>query len=253
MDDTRRPAPSHAGTVTAAENVLKLLRCFEHGSEIKVGGACDELGLSRSTVQRLLRTLAAQGFVEHDTQTRTWRPGPTVRAIGQVSRWSTEAGTHSVALDELARQTKETVHLAVLEGASVRYVASVESDQSVRTASRVGWTLPAHLTAAGKALLAGLGDEDVLATFPTEIVPGGAAGRSILRVDLLAELELVRARGYATNDGEAEPGVSAVAAVLPDPRRDRPAAVVVTAPRSRGDLEWMRATGPLVAAFTARS
>lgn len=241
------------GTVTAAENVLKLLRYFEHSSEIKVGVACEELDLSRSTVQRLLRTLAGQGFVEHHTETRTWGPGPTLRAIGQVSRWSTDAGTLPIALEKLAKQTRETVHVAILEGASVRYVLSVESEQPVRTASRVGGTLPAHLTAAGKALLAELGDEDVLTTFPMEVIPGSSRGPSVVRADLLAELELVRARGYATNNGEVEPNVSAVAAVLQDARHDPRAAVVVTAPRSRRDVAWMRATGPLVVAFAAQS
>jgi DNA-binding IclR family transcriptional regulator len=252
MNDRGNLAAGAAGTVTAAENVLKLLRYFEHGSEIKVRVACEELGLSRSTVQRLLRTLAGQGFVEHHTQTRTWGPGPALRAIGQVSRRSTDAGTLPVALEKLAKQTRETVHVAVLEGASVRYVAGVESERSVRTASRVGWTLPAHLTAAGKALLAELGDEVVLTTFPMEVVPGVSGGSSVVRADLLAELELVRARGYATSNGEAEPNVSAVAAALRDARDPR-AAVVVTVPRSRGDVAWMRATGPLVVAFAAQT
>ena len=251
MDD-RSSLAADARTVTAAENVLKLLKYFEHGGEIKVGVACQDLGLSRSTVHRLLRTLASQGFVEHHTETRTWGPGPSLRAIGQVSRWSADVGTLPIAVETLSKRTRETVHVAQLEGSNVRYIGSVEGEQTVRTAARVGWTLPAQLTAAGKALLADLDDSDVLRTFPVEVIPGGPGYPNILRSDLLAELELVRARGYATNHGEAEANVSAVAAVLRNPRREPPVAVVVTAPRSRGDLDWVRATGPQVVAFATQ-
>ena len=251
MDDSRSPAAEAARTVTAAENVLRLLKYFEHGDDIRVKVACDELGLSRSTVHRLLRTLESQGFVEHRPEGRAWGPGPTLRAIAHVPRWNADVGTLPGAVEKLSKRTRETVHLAVLEGKDVRYIGSVEGDQTVRTASRVGWTLPAHLTAGGKALLADHDDADVLAAFPTEMILGGPGYPNILRSDLLAELELVRARGYATNHGQAEPNVSAVAAVLRNPPRDPPVAIVVTAPRTRGDLDWIRATGPLVVAFTA--
>lgn len=227
-------------------SALRLLRTFETALEIRVGAAAAELGVSRSTVHRLLATLAAEGFVEHDPVARCYRPGPRLGAIGVSLTQNLDGSVPAATLRALARATGETVHLAVLRGDHVLYLSSVESEQSVRTRSRVGWTLPTHATAAGKALLSALDDQEVMRIYPDEVIPEGTRSKHVRRADLLAELELVRAGGYATNRGESEPDVSAVAAVLRDQEGRAASALVVTAPRSRGGEAWMRRTGEIV-------
>lgn len=224
-------------------NALELLQLFAGGQTIQVNRASRELGLSRSTVHRLLSTLAIYGYVEQEPVTRSYRPGPALTGIGLAAVQDSDLRTMARGvLSKLARTTNETAHLMVLRGDHVLCLDSIESGQPVRTASRIGWNLPAHSTAGGKVLLAELSDAEVEAIFPHEVILGESRVTAKRRVDLLADLELVRARGYATNFGETEPDVSAVAVVLRDREGRARAALSVTAPRSRSDEAWIRAT-----------
>ena len=59
------------------------------------------------------------------------------------------------AASDVAAACDETVHVAVLDGTYVVYVAKVDSTHPVRMVSAVGRRLPAHCTAVGKMLLSG--------------------------------------------------------------------------------------------------
>lgn len=234
--------------IGAVANALVLLQLFTDAPSISVGAASKRLELSRSTVHRLLNTLATYGYVVHDPAARVYRPGPVLADIGMVAvRHSDLRTVGQSAVARMAARTGETAHLSVLRGGEILCIDSIESVQTVRTGSRMGWTLPAHATAAGRALLAELSDNDVMVVFPHETIARTGQTPQMRRVDLLAELELVRARRYATNFGESEPDVSAVAVALRD-RRDRArAALSVTAPRTRGDEKWVRLAGEIAA------
>lgn len=232
--------------VGAVANALELLRLFTEAPSIQVGAASKRLALSRSTVHRLLNTLVSHGFVVHDAAARAYLPGPVLAEIGLVAVRSSDLRTvGQAAVSRMAARTGETAHLSVLRGGGIVCIDSIESVQSVRTGSRLGWTLPSHATAAGRVLLAELPDSEVMAEFPAETIARTGQTPPMRRVDLLAELELVRARGYAVNFGESEPDVSAVAVVLRDHRDRARAALSVTAPRTRGDATWMRRAGEI--------
>ncbi|MGC0239419.1 IclR family transcriptional regulator [Arthrobacter sp. SD76] len=208
--------------------------------------------LSRSTAHRLLKRLVHAEYVEHDLVTRSYRPGRVLTEIGAaLSRDAHVHETDRAVLQRLAAATKETVHLVALRATNVIFLDSVEGSQMGSAIGRVGRTLPSHATAAGKVLLAALTDAEVKAIYPVELIRGGRGHSSVPRVDFLAELELVRARGYATNDGETEPDVSAVAVPLLDRFGFARAAVSVTAPRSRASDAWMRKTALHAARITA--
>lgn len=240
--DGKRERP--AGSIGAVAHALELLRLFSASREIQVNQASRELGVSRSTVHRLLSTLLAYDFVRQDPVSRAYLPGPALMSIGAASLQNSDIRT--VARDamlRLAAATGETAHVMILRGDQVLCIDSIESTQTVRTGSRVGWTLPARSAASGKALLAELSDAELAAIFDSEVTAGPVSAKNVQRVDLLAELELVRARGYATNFGETEPDVSAVGVALRGRDGRVRAALSVTAPRTRGDEAWMREAG----------
>src|ERR1700722_19133367 len=66
------------GLIGAVENVLRLLRLFEDHEMIRVNQVARDMGLSRSTVHRLLATLSHHQFVEQDEHSRAHRPGPAL-------------------------------------------------------------------------------------------------------------------------------------------------------------------------------
>jgi DNA-binding IclR family transcriptional regulator len=96
--------------------------------------------------------------------------------------------------------------VAVLAGADVRFVATVECDQVLRVGDRTGRTLPVHLASGGKAILAGLSDAECAAVLD---------GVDVDLVRLRKELALVRRRGFALNDQATETGLAAVGVAVP--------------------------------------
>ncbi|GCD97747.1 transcriptional regulator [Embleya hyalina] len=236
-----------AGLIGAVDNVLRLLRLFEDHEMVRVNQVSRDMGLSRSTVHRMLVTLAHHRFVEQEPLSRAYRPGPALIEIGLsvVGRIDVRAVSHD-ALTRLRDETGETVHLAHLRGPEAVYVDSVESAHAMRTGSRVGWTLPAHTTAAGKALLAELPDAELTTLYPSGEL-AAPTPRAVTTIgQLRVQLEETRRRGYATNNAESEDDVYAVAAVVRDKQGRARGAISTTAPRSRAGDAWVTATAEAV-------
>jgi IclR family transcriptional regulator, acetate operon repressor len=239
-EDTSSHRP--VALIGAVDNVLRMLRLFEDHEMIRVNQVARDMGLSRSTVHRMLATLSHHQYVEQDAQSRAYRPGPALVDIGLgvVSKIDIRARSHS-ALLRLRDLTQETAHLGTMRGPdSVIFLDSIESERVVRTGSRIGRILPAHATATGKVLLAELADADVAALYSAG-VPSTAASRAVTSVEeLLEELAEVRRLGYGVNHGESEEDVAAVAAAVRDKRGHARFALVVTAPASRADEAWTK-------------
>src|SRR5215467_6588592 len=128
------------GLIGAVENVLRLLRLFEDHEVIRVNQVARDMGLSRSTVHRMLATLSHHQFVEQDDISRAYRPGPVLVDIGLavVSKLDLVQLSHSALVDLRAR-TGETAHVGIVrDDVNILYLDSVESEQVVRVGSRVG-------------------------------------------------------------------------------------------------------------------
>jgi IclR family acetate operon transcriptional repressor len=241
--DAGEPDGRPAGLIGSADNVLTALGMFQQRRHIRGSELSEAMGISRSTASR------HHGFVERDAISRGFRPGPALIDIGLAALRDLDSPSalHG-ALDSLKEATNETAHLAVLRGTSVVYIDCVESDQMVRTGSRIGWTLPAHASASGKALLAHFSDDEVRRLYAdSALTPAQVA-------TLLADLDVTRARGYGVNLGDTEPDLGAVGVALPT-RRER-MALVATAPLSRIDDAWVATAGAaarrIASALTAR-
>ena len=236
------PSDRPGALIGAVDNVLRLLRLFEDHEMIRVNQVARDMGLSRSTVHRMLATLSHHQFVEQDEHSRAYRPGPALVDIGLavVSKIDIRAISHT-ALMELRDLTGETAHLGIMRGdTSVLFLDSVESDRMVRTGSRTGRILPAHATATGKVLLAERTDEQIAALYPSGL-PEAPTPRALTAVEeLLEQVAEVRRLGYAVNHGESEDDVAAVAAAVRDKRGRVRCALVTTAPLSRADDAWVK-------------
>jgi IclR family transcriptional regulator, acetate operon repressor len=228
------PAPPNY-PIASVDNALRLLLLLGERPSIRLSDAATELGVANSTAHRLLAALAHRGFARQDAD-RAYRAGPALLDVGLAAVHHLDA--RSVCrplLEELSAATGETVHCGVLEAATIRYVDGVESTRVLRVARRTGMALPAHCSAAGKALLARLDPAELRRRYPQPrletITPRSIKSFSALERALAG----VRRAGYAVNRNESEQGVAAVAVVVDD-RAGRPvAAVSCAAPLARMD------------------
>ncbi len=173
------------------------------------------LGVPKSSLHGLLRTLVATGWVEEDEIGGRYGVGLRALRVGAAyldrDIMVRAAGPLLAALQ---RQLDETMHLARLDGSDVVYLASRESQHHLRVISRIGRRLPAHATALGKALLAARDAADVDALLPetlAALTPDTVTDRRLLH----AELAEIRLRGWAYEAGQNTPGLGCFAVAVP--------------------------------------
>jgi DNA-binding IclR family transcriptional regulator len=240
-----RPRPAYP--IESVDNALRLLLLFRERSTLRVAEASESIGVARSTAHRLLAMLQFHDFVVRDDETRTYRAGPALVDVGlAVVREMSIRDVARPDLETLEGEVGETVHLAVLDGRDVLFVDSVESNRVVRVGSRIGVRLPAHTTSLGKAMLASLSAEALASMYPDEDLDGPTAGSLKRRKDLFGELEEIRSRGYATNEGESEADIAAIGAAIVGPSKKVHGAISVSAPMERADRAFFSNAEPLL-------
>jgi DNA-binding IclR family transcriptional regulator len=202
--------------IESVDNALKILLLLGERSELRLTEVAEYLGVASSTAHRLLAMLQYRGFVRQERRSKAYLPGTALTgvAFAILQRFDVRQTLHPF-LEELNKETAETVHMAVLDGATVRFIDAIESPRAVRVASRLGQSMPANCTSSGKAMLATLSVEALHQLYPTEELPG-LTPRSIRSRDALEkELGNIRRRGYSISSEESEEGVSSIAVAFP--------------------------------------
>lgn len=235
MPSVNDRATEPAYPIGSVGNALRLLVLLQEHPSLRVSDASEELGVARSTAHRLLAMLTSYGLVQQEPRTKAYRAGPVLLQLGLAAVQHDDLLLTVVHpyLRELSEAVSETAHIITLEGANCRFVDSIESKGPLRTTARIGYVYLAHATAGGKALLAELDDDEVLRLFPQQGLPPLNERTNTSRERLLAELAQIRECGYATNFGESEAGVSAIAMAQRTVSGAVPAALAVSAPESR--------------------
>jgi DNA-binding IclR family transcriptional regulator len=193
-----------------------------------------ELGIPKSSLHGLLRTLTERGWAQSTAGGTQFRLG--LRAVQMAFAYvdADEAVVRlSPFLDQLAESTGETVQHARLDGDNIVYLAKRDSPHPVRLISTVGSRLPAHATALGKALLSARDDATIRATLHLPLralTPSTITEWQALR----AELARTRERGYSIDDSEAADGLRCFAVTVPGPQPPTDA-VSVSVPTYRLD------------------
>jgi DNA-binding IclR family transcriptional regulator len=236
--------------IESVDNALKLLLLLGEQPQIRLSEATRYLGVASSTAHRLLAMLTYRGFVRQDPISRAYLPGPSLTGVAFAifSRIDIQRSAAPV-MRGLSEQLRETIHVGMLDGTSVRFVAAVEGPAAVRVASRLGRAMPAHCTSTGKAMLAQLPEFELRQLFPREELER-ITSRSIgSRAELEAELSRIRQNGYAVNREGSEEGVASVAVPIPTRAPGLRLALNAAAPQNRLDP----AKYPSVAAALAKA
>lgn len=224
--------------VARAADVLDLfLADAETLSMPEIGTA---LNLPRATVHDLVSTLVERDLLAPvPGQPHRYRLGLRVFQLGNAyaDRLDLAREGAQVAADVAAR-CEETVHVAVLDGTEVVYVAKVDSTHSVRMVSAVSKRLPAHCTAVGKMLLSALPQAEFARRYPTDTPLVAMTGNSITSAtDLAAQMADIRRRGLAFDDCESNVSVACVAAGVRDQTGGMVAAMSISVPTVRWSPE----------------
>ncbi len=205
------PAPDAAvanRSVLRALGILELLSCCEEPLTLVEVAA--RLKIPKSSALSLLRALVAREFCATDPKGRYGLAVRTFEVGAAYLRSMTPVRSVTPELHHLTESLGVTSHYAVLDEDEVVYLAKHDPPGlGLKLASSLGARLPAALTAVGKAQLA----------FRAPLRPSAAPDRRPQAprgagAMLAAQLEEVRALGYAVDDGETALGIRCVAAPL---------------------------------------
>lgn len=200
--------------------------------EIGVRELGQAIGLSKSSVHRILQTLRARGFVKWNPDNARYSLGMRAFEVGCGILRSMEA--HTVAkphLEQLVNALGETAFLGVLDDTELVYIDKIDGRRSVRMYADIGARRPLHCTGIGKALLAHLERPEIdriLAAKPlTRYTKNTIVDPDVLR----QELEKIRRQGYAEDSEEIEEGLYCAGAPLFNYSGRPVAAISVSVPK----------------------
>ena len=177
--------------IQSVERALQILDLFnEQATELKITDISKQMGLSKSTLHSLLKTLQLHGYIDQNPENGKYRP--------------------VMKLTDLSERTGQTTHLGILDGREGVYIEKIEGKLAAIAYSRIGRRLPVHATAIGKVLIAWLSDAELNTLLDgyeyTTFTPATLASREAL----LAALAQTREQGYALDSEENEQGVRCV-------------------------------------------
>jgi IclR family transcriptional regulator, KDG regulon repressor len=198
----------------ALDNALRVLDLFADGPKmLGVTEISRSVGLDKSTISRIVSTLAQHGYLIRSEDGRRYQVGPTAWLVGVRYRLGLLlAETSRVALaDVLRRFPGTTGYAGVRHLHDVYYVAVVDGPETQSVHLELGERTPMPRIALGRAMLAHL-PPDELSDWLVHLSPKDLPARFSTRGKLLDELDRIRKQGYAVNEADHYPDIGAVAA-----------------------------------------
>jgi DNA-binding IclR family transcriptional regulator len=202
--------------------------------------------MHKSTIHRLLATLENKRFLTRDKTTGLYKLGFLFIELASIMLKDLDVQHWALPyLQELSRNSGETVDLAVLDDSHVVYLHVIESTQRVKIAAAIGEKLPSFCTATGKAFLAYLPedrvqmilDQDLTRYTDNTLVSPGS---------LIKDLHETRLRGFAISEQEYEKDINAVAAPIMNANGCPIAAIAIVGPTYRMSRDRMMELGRMI-------
>lgn len=210
MDSFNRPPSKTVKSVQKSFDIIERLQELDGAT---IATLADVLDMPKSTVHSHLATLRERGYIVKTGD--TYQTSLLFLNIGTKAR-----KRHSFVneakpkMERLAKETSERTQLMVEEHGRGIYVYRARGSHSIQTASRIGKPRYLHTSAAGKAILATLPDEQVDEIIDRWGLPAQTPHTHGTRDGLLDELSDIREQGYATNREEHLEGLWAIGAVI---------------------------------------
>ncbi|MED4055676.1 IclR family transcriptional regulator [Niallia taxi] len=202
--------------VQSLERALTILnKLSEYPDGLQIARLTEQVGLSKSTVHRLLATLTNMNYVEKDMDTDKYKLGlQTLFLARNFLNSNTLVQTAKPFLTKLCKEVNETIHLCTKDREEVLYVDKIESTQTIRMFSRVGSRAPMYCTAVGKVLLSGLDSEALEESLSKMEFVSKTAATITSKEELREEIDKVEQQGYALDNNENEKDLRCIAAPI---------------------------------------
>ncbi len=198
------------GAVSQVMEIFEILVDSPEGAS--VSDLSNRLGINKGSTSRLLSTLEGDGYLAKNSL--TGRYDLTLKLLALVNRLTDRLGFPAGAqpvLNRLAAEVGELVQLSAGDGEQLYVIAKAEGDARIAVKSLMGRVIALHASAAGKAWLSAFSLDEATGIAARQGLQARTE-RTITDLGVLrAELERTAALGFAAQDEELIPHVSAIA------------------------------------------
>lgn len=211
-------------SIHRAITMLREIAVFRKG--LRLVDVAAAMSLERPTAHRILKGLMSQGMVMQDPVTKYYRLGHVAYELGLAAApFFNLKEICQPTLARMAEQTADSVYLVVRSGFDAVCIDWLEGSYPIRTRTLdLGMRRPLGLGAASVALMLGLSDAEIEQVIAINSPRMPTFGH--MTADRLREvIRRSRAAGYAINEEDVLPGVSAIGAPIL-PRVGQPYAAV---------------------------
>lgn len=220
--------------LSSVKNALRILKSFSMDEpEKKISEISVSLGLNKSTVSRTMATLASEGFVYKDPESKKYRLGLSILSLSGIVNSNMDVYRESQPiLNKLVENIGETAHISVLDNLEVVYLQKVDCNHPVRFLTHVGRRNPPYCTSSGKVLLAYSDENDI-----NKVIDKGLQKFSKNTITnaqkLRTHLNQVKENGFSSSIEELLEGVVSIAAPIYDYKGKVFASLSVVGPKQR--------------------
>lgn len=219
----------------SVDNALMIVDMIsEEGHELGISEISRRVSLGKSTVHRLLNTLAGRGYIVQNPDTGKYKLGIKIVniAAGILNNQNVIKECRPY-LEELSVVTGETTHLSFYNNGEITFVDKIKGKNPSIMGSVVGTTKPAYITSMGKVLLAYL-PEKKLAEYLKDVNLKPYTPYTITDIDSLSNnIAVVKVNGYSEDQQEAEEGLVCIAAPIFNSMGEAIAALSISGAASR--------------------
>jgi IclR family KDG regulon transcriptional repressor len=199
-------------SLSSVYNAIRILREFTNEEpELGITELSRRLGLAKSTVFRLIRTLNDDNLVEQNEKTQKYHLGITAFELGFAAYHGNELRMIAYPLlNKLLKVLREPVHLGVYDRGEILFLCKRIPESHNGTISRLGKRAPSYCIASGKVLLASQKQEEI-----ERVLTNGLKAYTTKTITepgkLREQLQEIRRMGYAVAFSEYNEGYSSVA------------------------------------------
>lgn len=205
-------------SIDRAFEILETLAVEKDGLGVTEIG--NRIGLHKSTVHRLITSMAERGYIEKNRDTGMYRLGLKFVELCSLYLNNVELKTEAQPyLRNLSRQLGQPVHLATLLDGEAVYIDKIENFNSIRMYSAIGKRIPVHCTAVGKVLISEQDSDEIIKFLEGKELTANTENTITDLGQLLKEIAEVKKMGWARDDEEHEVGIRCIAAPIYDYRK----------------------------------
>lgn len=207
---------SRGDTLQTLNRSIRVLKLFSPTkSEFTLTEFHEELDISMSSLQRILKTLILEGFIERDKKTKMYRLGLELYFLGKLVEDKSQLISISKEfLDELNDVTNETVTLNIINQDQRKCIGYVLAKQELTTLGFISNNSPLHAGASAKVLLAFLSKEEINNYLDNYSLKKVTEYTTVDRDKLIKDLNKIKSDGYSITESERVLGVFAISAPI---------------------------------------